>query len=352
MKKNRIALIVVIILLLAAAALMITSSYSTLRKEVSDFSVDDTASVTRIFLADKNNNEVLLQRSADGSWLVDDKYPAQQAKVSFFLKTLADLEVRSPVPLAARNNVITRMAAIAKKIEIYQVKPRINLFNKIRLFPREKLTKTYYVGDVTQDNLGTFMLMEGAEEPFIVHIPGFRGFVSTRYSTVEADWRDFTVFKTPINKIKSVQVEFTEQPEQSYRFEVTDNQNISLYRLAGNQAVAPYDTIRALNFLTGFEDMRFESLLEHLIEKPFIDSVKSSTPRTIITLEDIDGEINKVKIFRKKSFAPLFTEDGARMEPVDLDRAYALVNDEEDFVLIQYFVFDRVTRTLDFFTLQ
>lgn len=349
MRKNRITLIIVLILLLTAAGLFITNSYTTLRKDVSDFSIQDTAAVTKIFLADKNNNEVLLQRSPEG-WLVDGKYTAQQAKISSFLKTLKDLEVRSPVPLAARNNVITRMAVIAKKVEIYQVKPRINLFDKIKLFPREKLVKVYYVGDVTQDNQGTFMLMEGAEEPYVVHIPGFRGFVSTRYSTVKADWRDYTVFRTPINKIQSVKVEFPFHPEMAYEFDIRDNQNILLRALSDKRVIEGYDTIRVLNFLTAFEDLRFESLLAHLIEKEFIDSVEASVPKTIITLTDREGDVNQVKIFSKKGFAPVYSADGATMEPLDLDRAYALVNDEEDFVLIQYFVFDRVTRTLGFFT--
>jgi hypothetical protein len=350
MKKNRVALIIALILLLAAAILYVTKSGTTLKKGVSEFAIEDTASVTKLFIADKNNNEVTLERSADGSWKVDGKYAAHQIKVSSFLKTLADLEVRSPVALAARNNVITRMSAIAKKIEIYQVKPLINLFNKVKLFPRETLTKTYYIGDVTQDNQGTYMLMEGADEPYIVHIPGFRGFVSTRYSTVKADWRDFTVFKTPIGEIESVQVEFPLDPDQSFRMDLKDNQNITLMTYPGGQAVQAFDTLRVLGFLSSFEDIRFESLLEHLIEKEFIDSVSASTPKTIITLTDRQGNSNQVKIFTKRSFAPLYSEDGARMEPVDLDRAYALVNEEQDFVLIQYFVFDAVTRKLAFFT--
>lgn len=348
MKKNRVILIITLILILAAVILVITNSNTTLKKNVSDFSVKDTTIVTKLFLADKNNNEVTLTRSSDGTWLVNGKYLAQEAKISAFLKTLRDLEVRSPVALAARNNVLTRMAAIGKKIEIYQVVPRINLFNKIRLFPHEKLTKTYYVGDVTQDNQGTFMLMKGAEEPYIVHIPGFRGFVSSRYSTTVSDWRDYTVFKTKLNEILSLKVEFPLQPEQSYQFDLPDNKHVELKSLVNNQVLQNYDTIRVLSFLTSFADIRFESLLEPLIEKSFIDSVKTSIPKTIITLTDRDGKINEVKIFRKKSFAALYNDDGMTMEPMDLDRAYALVNNGDDFVLIQYYVFDRVTRTLDY----
>jgi hypothetical protein len=348
MKKNRVTLIITLILLLSAVILAVTNSYTTLKKNVSDFSVKDTTIITKLFIADKNNNEVTLTRSSDGIWVVNGKYLAQEAKISAFLKTLMDLEVRSPVALAARNNVLTRMAAIGKKIEIYQVVPRINLFNKIRLFPHEKLTKTYYVGDVTQDNQGTFMLMKGAEEPYIVHIAGFRGFVASRYSTSVSDWRDYTVFKTRLNEIQSVKVEFPLQPEQSYQFDLPDNKHVELRSLLNNQVMPGYDTIRALSFLTSFADLRFESLLDPLLEKSFIDSVRTSTPKTIITLTDRDGKINEVKIFRKNSFAALYNDDGMTMEPLDLDRAYALVNHGEDFVLIQYFGFGRVTRSLDY----
>jgi hypothetical protein len=350
MKKNRIALLVVLILILVAGGLFITNSYSTLKKKESDFAVKDTASVTKIFIADKNNKEVTLERSPEGGWTVDGKFQAQQAKINSFLKTLSDLAVRSPVPLIARNNVIKRMSAIAKKVEIYQIRPRINLFNKIKLFPHEKLTKVYYVGDVTQDNQGTFMLMEGSEEPYVVHITNFRGFVASRYSTEKADWRDYTVFKTPINKIQSVKVEFPFDPQMAYEFDVQDNKNIVLKSLSDGKIIGPYDTTRVLNFLTGFEDIRFESLLAQLIEKKFIDSVTASVPKIIITLTDKQGEVNKVKIFKKMGFAPVYDKDGAALEPFDLDRGYALVNNEEDFVLIQYFVFDRITRTPGFFT--
>lgn len=350
MGKNRIILIVLLILVIVAAGLFFSNSYSTLSRKDSNFSVDDTATITKLFIADKNNNEVTLSRTAEGEWLVDGRYAAQQAKINSFLKTLSDLEVKAPVPITGRNNVITRMAVIARKIEIYQVVPRINLFNKVRLFLHEKLTRTYYVGDVTPDNQGTFMLMEGSDEPYIVYIPNFRGFVSSRYSPVKADWRDFTVFRTPINKISSVRMEFPGIPGESCEIEVRDNQNIILRSLPDNAVINGYDTLRMLNFLTGFEDIRFESLLAHLIEREFIDSICTSTPRTIITLTDRDGTINQVRIFNKKGFSEIYAGDGMTVEPYDLDRAYALVNEGQDFVLIQYFVFDRVTRGLGFLT--
>jgi hypothetical protein len=138
-------------------------------------------------------------------------------------------------------------------------------------------------------------------------------------------------------------------PVESYQFDLDDNKNIRLTDLSTMQPVAAYDTIRALNFLTGFQDVRFESLLESLLEKTFIDSVLSTTPKIIITLTDRQGRVNSVKIYKKKGYAGSYTGEKATFEPLDLDRGYALVNDGEEFVLIQYFVFDRITRNLGYF---
>lgn len=347
--KTRAPLLIAVLLLIVAAALILTNSYSTLRKSDSDFAVRDTSLITKVFLADKSNNEVTLVRNAGGTWTVNGKYLAQQAKINSFLKTLQDLQVRNPVPLVARNNVITRMSAIARKVEIYQVVPRINLFNVIKLFPREKNVKTYYIGDVTADNQGTFMLMEGADEPYVVNIAGFRGFVATRYSAIPSDWRDYTVFRKKLNEIQSVQLEFPREPQESYLVTVQDSRNITLESLYDERPITAFDTIRMLGLLTSFEDIRFEALLEPLIEKEFIDSVKASMPKTVITLTDRNGTRDEVFVFEKKGFAALYSEDGATLEPMDLDRAYALVNNREDFVLVQYYVFDRVTRPLSYF---
>jgi len=82
MKKNRIILIITLILIIIAAILVFSTSTSTLNRRVSDFSVQDTASVTKIFMADKSNNELLLERQPDGSWIVDGKFQVQQAKIT------------------------------------------------------------------------------------------------------------------------------------------------------------------------------------------------------------------------------------------------------------------------------
>jgi hypothetical protein len=239
------------------------------------------------------------------------------------------------------------MATIGRKVEIYQNSHRINLFNKIKLFPYEKLSRVYYVGDATQDNLGTYLQMEGADQPYVVFLPSLRGFIYPRYSTDEDDWRDQTIFRTPIQDFASVKIEFMEEPEESFVIEADPEGQLSLKLLGSDQAV-PYDTLRVLQFVTAFKDIRFESVLDNKLEPEYIDSVASQPVAHFITLTERDGDVFEVKTYRKGGFSQLYDIEGAALEPFDLDRLYAYLNGEEDFVLIQYFVFDKVLRTASY----
>lgn len=347
MRKNRSLFIIALILVIIGVLFIVNRRYTTLDDTESGFAINDTSTVTRIFMADKNNRSVELSKVRVGEWLIDDKFLAHNYNIGMILRTLKEVKVRYPVPLAARENVIRRMATIARKVEIYQMEYRINLFNKIKLFPHEKLTRTYYVGDATQDNMGTFMQMEGADQPYVVFMPSLRGFLYTRYSTDEDDWRDQTIFNTPLQDFASVEVEFLLQPEESFSV-ISDKQgNLELTSLYTKQSL-PYDTLRMLQFVTAFKDIRYESVLNNKLEASYIDSIASGPMAHIITLRETDGDEFVVRTFIKGGISELYAEDGAAMEPMDLDRLYAFINEDRDFVLIQYFVFDKVLRTASY----
>lgn len=347
MRKNRSLFIIALILVIIGVLFIVNRRYTTLDDTESGFAINDTSTVTRIFMADKNNRSVELSKIRVGEWLIDDQYLAHNYNIGMILRTLKEIKVRYPVPLAARENVIRRMATIARKVEIYQMEYRINLFNKIKLFPHEKLTRTYYVGDATQDNMGTFMQMEGADQPYVVFMPSLRGFLYTRYSTDEDDWRDQTIFNTPLQDFASVEVEFLQQPEESFSVKSDKQGNLELTSLYTQQSL-PYDTLRMLQFVTAFKDIRYESILNNKLEASYIDSIASGPMAHIITLRETDGDEFVVHTFKKGGISEIYAEDGAAMEPMDLDRLYALINEDRDFVLIQYFVFDKVLRTASY----
>ena len=75
-KNNRITIIVAALLVVIAGLLIWNNRYlSTLQGEASDFQVWDTASVTKIYLADRRDRESLLERQPQG-WTLNGTYKA------------------------------------------------------------------------------------------------------------------------------------------------------------------------------------------------------------------------------------------------------------------------------------
>ncbi len=345
MKRNKTIIILTIILVIITGLLYLNQGTGTFKEKEKNFAVEDTAIVTKVFLADKKNRTILLERKRPGEWQLNGSLLARQTGVNILLETMKNLQPKYPVPKKAHDNIVSQMAAQSVKVEVYQMVYRVNLFDKIRLFPHEKLTKTYYVGAATADNMGTFMLMDGADIPFVVHLLGFRGYVAPRYSTLLKDWRDHTIFKTKLYDIKEITMDMPGEPENSFKV-LNGKESIKFVRLQNNQAI-PFDTLKVLNFLTAFSDVRFEALIEK-IDPEVKDSIIHSTPRNVITLVDVNGNSKQIKTFSKPNVDRAFDPLG-NFYTYDVDRAYALVNEEKDFVLIQYYHFDKILRPLSYF---
>ena len=347
MKNKRILIIILIVLLaIIAGWLIFGRSNTTFDKDEGKFAVEDTASISRILLADKRNHSVILERRVDGHWTVNGEYPASKPVIDMFLQTIKNIRVKEPVPANQQKNVISLLAANAVKVEIYQWLPRIHCFGKQAWFT-EKQSKVYYVGDATPDLRGTYMLMEGANMPFIVDLPGLRGFVSPRYSTRLEDWRDHTIFHQRLADIHEVTVEIPEMPEQSYKVIHHDDNRLEVVSLATQQTVSGYDTLKVLAFMNSFNNIKFESFLNH-VEDLDMDSLLASRPFFVITLRDRNGKITTIRTFHKKPEHEVRDENG-KLFPWDVDRLYAEVNDGKDIVLAQFFTFDKILRPLGYF---
>jgi hypothetical protein len=345
MKKNTIYLIAVIILAVVAVFLLKTRTSSTFSPAKSDFAIDDTSNVTKIFMSDKNNNTLLLSRKAVNRWTVNDKYEAQRFNINMLLSTMLGLEIKAPVGKAARSNIIRDMASNSVKVEIYQWKYRINIFNWIRLFPHEKLTKVYFVGAATQDNRGTFMVMEHSDTPYIVYLPDFRGFVSSRYSPIEKYWRDYSLFKKTIPEIRAVRVEYPLSPSGS--FEVRKEGRQLVISTPEGQQLPHFDTIRMMNFLNSFKNLTFEAIIDEMdVHKK--DSVLHSVPFCQISLTDTANVTSSIRAYRRP-VEPGTVDDKGKPLPYDLDRLYVLTNKDE-LTVAQYYVLDKAFRTRAFLT--
>lgn len=346
MKKNKPAIIIAIVLIAVAIVLIWNNRYlTTLRGDSADFMVWDTASITKVYLADRLDHETLLERQEQG-WTLNKDFKAHPKAIDQLMYTLYRVRIRMPVSRSSHDHIIAQMASHSTKVEIYQNVPAINLFNKIKLFYREKRTKVFYVGEATKDSSGTFMLREGADQAYIVYIPGFRGYISTRYSANPDDWRDHTIFRESLANIQSVTIEFCQEPERGFHLENTGKHQYQLTSLTNNDPL-PYDTLKVINLLASFSDLRFESLLNNILKPSRMDSIKHSPVIHRITLVNKEGQRSSLTTFGKKVEASNAIPYEERA--TDVDRMFALINDDHDMVLIQNYVFDKVLKDINYY---
>ena len=172
-------IIITILITLIIIGVKQNNNNSTIRTDKRNFSIEDTLGINKIELTNRNLESIVLQRTPQ-QWILNDSLIANQYSVNLLLKTIKEMRIKNPVARSALNNIIKRMAVQNTKVTIYSNKEDI---------------KTLFVGGETADQLGTFMMIEGAKEPYVIHIPGFNGYLSSRFNSREELWRDKKLFK-------------------------------------------------------------------------------------------------------------------------------------------------------------
>jgi len=333
MRKLAFPLTVLVIVVSVALYYYNSPGSSTIKGQQSDFAIEDTSSVTKIFLSDKANNNITLERQVEGGWKLNNQYVARQDAINNILETIMRISVRAPVPNSAFEVVVKNLAGNSTKVEIYQ---------------REKTpSKVYYVGGPNKAHSGTYMLMENSDVPFLIHIEGFHGFVSPRYFTNENDWINNVVFQYEYGSIASVQLEYPAAPGNSFKISVSEDDNFRLFKLEGDEEIEIFNEVLAKQFVSQFKKVPYESF-EETRSKEYLDSVITNLqPLEIYTVTDRSGKVKQAKTFRKPVDEGFEDIEGNLID-YDMNRMLCLI-DRDDVVVVQYFIFDNLKLSINDF---
>lgn len=348
MKKRNIIIIAAVIVV-GAVALFVALKGSRNATFTQDYHIEDTSSITKIFLADKQNNEVLLTRVADSLWMVDNTYEANKPLIDMLLETLNTMRIRQQVNRNAVPTIIKDLSARAIKVEVYQRVPFINWFGgRLQLFPHEKLTVTYYVGRETQDMMASYMFREGDKVPCVIHIPGFRGFLTPRFVTDPLKWRSHCIVDLNVRQLERVELEIPAQPLESFAI-VRNGEGFDMEWPLGQRRSQGFDTARVAQMLASFTWLNFDEFAS-IVPNSNADSCVSGTPRTILRITDTAGHTRVMSTYIKYTNpADLANITNPEMyEAFDINRLYAII-DNTDTVLIQYYVFDNILQPASYF---
>jgi len=313
------------------------------------FAIKDTATITRIFMADMYGNKVLLTKEG-GGWVVDNYKPAAVHRVHDLLITLTAIRIKQPIANISQRHIIESLTVNSTKVQVYETKPLFNLFRR-PFFKRERLIKTYFLGDATQNNLGSYALLEGMSEPYIIYRPGFRGYITPQFSPDPVDWYSQRIFETKLTRIQNASFIDIEQPENSFFVEKSGPRSFTLFDAYKN-VVLDYDTTLIINMLSEFRERNYEMFL-HKISQSLKDSIIQSNLFKIISVTDVDNQTITMKLYHQIDEGELY-QDGTLIDEMyqefNRDRCYATINENTDELFtVQFFHFDRQIQPLSYF---
>jgi hypothetical protein len=282
-----------------------------------NFSISEIEKIDKIFLSDRKGNNITLQKDSN-RWTVNNKYNVRDDAISTLLSTIQKISIQRPVPKNGYNNVIKQLATTGVKVEIYY----------------NKKMKTYTVGGSTSNHLGTYMLMDNSENPYIVHIAGFNGFLTPRYGIqgYELDinnWRDNTVFKIETEIINEISLIDLEENNNSFTLKTKP---LSLLDINNNDI--KYDLDKVINYLNNFSQLNSENFKGNNID---------ITNEKLIYRLKINYD-NKVDILEAYTFSK--NNNNSNNSKPNVERMYAKLNNGE-FLLIQNYVFNKVFISID-----
>ena len=304
-------------------------SNSTIKPEISNFAVNDIESVDKIFIADKQNHSVILTKE-NGTWRVNDKFYAREDAIKNLLQAINKIRVKRPISRSEHDVQVKRLAVESRKVEVYQ---------------HGELTRTYYVGGTTQDQYGTYMLIEGSSVPFIMHIPGFLGFLTPRFFALEDLWRENFIFKANPKEITYVSVMNSEDKKNDFILSKDNNGDYSVVDFQ-NQIIQNIDTLQVRRFLTRLKKISYEAMITHMSDSKRDSLVKSHPYYTIVLKAGVNNK-QILKTYHVKN--DVHYDDNGDLLLYDPDRMYGSFNNDVDIATVQFRTVDKITVSPTFF---
>lgn len=340
--KRTLVLLILFVLLGAGAYFLLNNEEKTSASswnENGDFAIENIEDIYKIFIADRQDYRVLLERK-DGYWTYNKKFKAKQTTVDDLLNTIRGVRMKYTTPRAAENQMRENLATSGVKVEIYD--------------KNDNKMKVYYVGGATANSLGTYYIMEGSTEPFVMHIPTFQGMLKGKFLKQEDDWKDLMMFGEQVEEIQSVTVDYPKQKSKSFKLEKADGGTFSVkpFYEGTPEINKPVLNAAVEKYLLGYNVLMAEAYEN---KNPDRDSISNILPFVSITLTDINGKVKTSRFFPipqlDKYGNPLALTGVGMNGKQTIVRYYADYADEygESFRLVQHRNFERLFWSYDYF---
>ena len=328
MKKTIAYLFILVGLIIFAVSAYLRTQVPLTDEQQRSFKVEDMSILSKVSLKDRDGNQTNLIKE-DGVWQVEGKGDVNKIMLNDLFYALEFMDAEYAVPAAARENVVTQMITKSTKVGLYKN-------------GKSKPYKEFTVGGPNHTQDGTFMLMELdgqiADKPYVVKLPGFKGYITYRFSAITNYWISKEFVKYLPNEIATVKMTyFNEDKDQSYQLDRKDG----VFSLKEGATSIPEEKLNldmANGIYATLMDLNFEEYIDSI---PGQDTVLTNLHYADFEVKTIEGKEHKVKIYFKPlpqiSNTPRDSEGNFQL--YDVNKLYAYNENDDTYFTIQYFTF-------------
>ena len=285
------------------------------------FAVDNQTDITRIEFSD-NQKDLVLEKK-DNGWIVNGEHETRKSSISFILRVLGEMKVKSPVsPEKFKEDIIEK--------EITPV--------KVRIYGKSRVLKSFLVYKTPSNSYGNIVKLRERSKPFIVSVPGYEVNIGSAFVLNDLYWRPFTLFNLLPSEIASVRFENLADTTASFSVSAKNNH----YAVSDLKSeLIGFDSLLVRRYLTYFTWIPFETWAFDLAQEEKM-SIESRSPLYRITVTDRTGKTTVLTLWEKE-----LTENGDKVP--DGDRIWGKTAGNDELFIMRYFDIDPILKKRSYF---
>ncbi|OAV45021.1 hypothetical protein [Lewinella sp. 4G2] len=290
------------------------------KAESRQFSYANVEAIDRIFIADRNGHQVNLTRGGVSGWLADGE-PANANIVKGILHVVRGLDIQSLPSYKAIPNIIEDIATSGILVQLFDESG-------------QKL-QGYYLGGSNNDELGTYAIKEGVEDPYVVHLPGFTGNIRQRFMHWDDEWRDKVYWRVDPDKVTEFKIDYPKQQGASFKLTKMEDrfQLAPLYEGPQQTRMIPKGGVEGV--LSRYEEYYISSFENKDLK--VIERANNQVPFAIISITQEGQKPQTMAVYPRYSDDPLSgdsREGELQINSGSVSAYSAFINGGEDWVLL------------------
>ena len=236
------------------------------------------------------------------SWRVNNEHDADANMITVLFATIAQAVPQREVAVSMRDSVASRIRDEGVYVE---------------MFDDEERLLSFYAGGNPQRTIASFVGENGI--PYIMHIPGYRVYVSGIFEQPLREWRNKRVFDMNWRNFSGMTVEFPGEIAENFDVTMSPGAFFSIER------AAEVDTSRLNTFL---DDVSLLAVVNYAQDGDGVtDSLRVATGMLEILVFDVAGNEYSLKVFggtdgSDEVLSLINGEQAAFISREDLDRVY------------------------------